>query len=173
MAFVYIHDDLLNNDHFREFLSSLLERKPERKPVMTAKEATPAVRANLAIALFCDEYAARYPGSKTLILKKDAALIKRLVIELGLERMEALIRGYFQMPDADIVKKAHSISYFSVKIPEIKRFVDTGAFVTNQQALEVDRELFKKVKETQEDVKRREELSAYFKPKIEAPDDAG
>lgn len=121
--------------------AELLPAEPPKTPA--PKKGTRKPRQSTSdnaalIAHYCEQWADRYGGKSPDIDGKDARLLKMIRSRMGLEKAKEFIDAYFAMPDSFVVKAAHPVNLLQVKKMEVQRFLNSGQFITQKQARDVD-----------------------------------
>ncbi len=136
------------------YINRIEEKRKEKKRIPVGlRDATrapsassPAVdqnqNTNLAIARYCDNWKNRYKSDRSPpILGQHAANLKKIILDIGLDRVLVLIDAYFQMPDQWFLKKRHDIPTFAQNLNAITQFSETGQIITNQKLKQMDSQL--------------------------------
>jgi hypothetical protein len=116
---------------------------------------TPPPNSREIIALYCDEWKARYKAAKSPPIRgKEAGQLTKFIIDLGEPRVREIITAYFQMPDAWFVTKSHDITTMLASLNKITHFISTGQMVTRSDIRNLEKTV--DVKNTIEALERGE-----------------
>lgn len=94
-------------------------------------------KTQFLIATYCDQFRQRW-GMNPEILPKHAGIARRLAEPFSKAKIERLLEGYFQLPDADLFRNRHPLESIEYKINQIVVFIESGKFTTRLQARQAD-----------------------------------
>lgn len=89
------------------------------------------------IAFWFDLYKKIYNSSYPRI-GKHIGICKRLVNDLGLEKVKSLTLAYFNMRNQRFVQNRHDLVTFEYCLPQVQVFMDTGKNVTYQDLKKIE-----------------------------------
>lgn len=113
--------------------SNLREKEFSRQPDIEIES-----KVQFFIRRYCEEFKNKYQVSPQ-ILAKDAGIAKRLSTPLSQNRIDSILRAYFEIPDAWIIKRKYPIDAIESKMNEIVVFMESGKFTTSTETRQIDK----------------------------------